>query len=178
MNCKIPCLIKELIRSANKRTTRKKTSAKIIKNKIFSAYVIKKKRKGNTNIDHSKIFMKRHIIHKAKHDLRPDSKERIPFELQEIGWNLSMMRLNYKLTKRTKTEKYKKCFRTNNTIKFNTTRKKLSELSNIIHSILIWKPERPVSILRLHEELNDKNSKFKKKIEREKCRSQLEKRFF
>ena len=58
------------------------------------------------------------------------------FELQEIGWNLWMMRINYKLTKRTNTEKYKNCIKTNSIVDFNTIRYKLSALSNINHSIL------------------------------------------
>ena len=52
--------------------------------------------------------MKTQIVQQTKHELRHDINEQILFELQEFGLNLSMMRLNYKLTKRTKTEKYKK----------------------------------------------------------------------
>ena len=40
-----PCLITALTRSANKKTTRKKTNAKISKNKNFSASVLKKEKK-------------------------------------------------------------------------------------------------------------------------------------
>ena len=37
------------------------------------------------------------------------SVEILIFEIQGFGWDLSMMRINYKLTKRTtKTEKFKK----------------------------------------------------------------------
>ena len=54
------------------------------------------------------------------------------FELPEIGWNLSMMRMNYKLTKRAKTEKIKN-LRENNTVKFNTIHYELRALSNIIN---------------------------------------------
>ena len=54
--------------------------------------------------------MKMHIVQHTKHELLHDINEKILFELQEIGWNLSMMRKNYELTKRTKTEKYKKMF--------------------------------------------------------------------
>ena len=64
--------------------------------------------------------MKTYIVQQTNHELRHDISEKILFELQEIGWNLSMMRLNYKLTKRTKTEKYKKCLRTNKIVNFNT----------------------------------------------------------
>ena len=79
--------------------------------------------------------MKSHIVQQTKHELRHDINEKILFELQEIGWNLSMMRLNYELTKRTKSEKYKKRLRTNNIVTFNTIRQKLSTLRNSIHSI-------------------------------------------
>ena len=67
-----------------------------------------KEEKRNTNIDHSQNFMKTHIVQQSKHDLRHDINEKIVFELQEIGRNLSMMRIYYKLLKRTKIEKYKK----------------------------------------------------------------------
>ena len=77
-----------------------------------------------------------HIVPQTKHELRHEINEKIVFELREIGWNLSMMRINYKLTKRTKTEKYKKSLRRNNILNFNTIRYKLSALSNIIHSVL------------------------------------------
>ena len=33
--------------------------------------------------------MKTHIVQKTKHELRHDINEKIPFELQEIGWNLN-----------------------------------------------------------------------------------------
>ena len=63
--------------------------------------------------------MKIHIVQQIKHELRHEINEKILFELQEMGWNLSRMRLNYKLTKRTKTEKHKKPLRTNNIVNFN-----------------------------------------------------------
>ena len=47
-----------------------------------------------------------------------------------------MMRINYKLTKRTKTEKLKMSLKMNNIINLNTIRQKLTALSNIIHLIL------------------------------------------
>ena len=64
----------------------------------------KKRRKTNTDFDHSKT----HIDQQTKHELRHDLNRKIVFELQEIGWNLSKVRINYKLTKRTKSEKHKK----------------------------------------------------------------------
>ena len=56
--------------------------------------------------------MKTHIniVQQTKHQLQNDINGKIVFELQEIGLNLSMMIINYKLTKRTKSEKYTKIF--------------------------------------------------------------------
>ena len=51
-------------------------------------------------------------------------------ELQEIGWTISMMRTIYKLTKRTKTEKYKKFLRKNNILNFKTIGYKLTAFRN------------------------------------------------
>ena len=66
--------------------------------------------------------MKTHIVQQTKHELRQDINEKINLELQEIGWNLSMMKLNYKLKKRTKTEKYKKMFENEHIVNFNNIR--------------------------------------------------------
>ena len=57
-------------------------------------------------------------------------------------------------------------------INFKTIRYNLSASGDIIHSIFNYKLMRPVSNLRLPKEQKKtgKNCKFKKKIEREKCR--------
>ena len=56
-------------------------------------------------------------------------------------------------------------------INFQTIRYKQNVLGNIIHSIFNYQLKRPVSNLRLpKEQKTRKNIKFKKKIEREKCR--------
>ena len=55
---------------------------------------------------------KSHIVQQTKHELPHDINEKILYELP-IGWNLTMMRLIYKLTKRTKTKKYKNFFEKN-----------------------------------------------------------------
>ena len=52
--------------------------------------------------------MKTRILQQKKHGLGHDIKRKKVFELQENGSNLSLMRINYKLTKRGKTKKYKK----------------------------------------------------------------------
>ena len=75
------------------------------------------------------------------------------FKIQGIGWHLSMMRLKYKLMKRTtnteKKEKYSKIYDITN---FKTIRYKLTAVGNIIHSIFNYKLLRPVNKLRLHKE--------------------------
>ena len=48
------------------------------------------------------------------------------FKIQGIGWYLSMMRINYKLTKRTKTEEIEKSLKMYNIIHFKTIRYKRS----------------------------------------------------
>ena len=47
-----------------------------------------------------KIFMKTHTVQQTKHQLWDDIIWKVVFELQGIGCNLSMMRINYKLTKK------------------------------------------------------------------------------
>ena len=65
------------------------------------------KRKKQILTTHN-TFMKTHIFQQTIHQL-PGNISRNFFELQGVGWDLSMMRISYKLTKRTtKTEKLKK----------------------------------------------------------------------
>ena len=60
----------------------------------------------------------------------------LSFEIQEIGWDLSLMKISYNLTKRTtKNEKFEKNFNML-IINFKTIRYKLTASSNIIHSIV------------------------------------------
>ena len=81
------------------------------------------------------------------------------------------MKISYNLTKRTtETEKFEKYFK-RYIINFKTIRYKLTASGNIIHSILNYKIMRPVGNLRLpKEQKTGKNSKFRKKIDREKFR--------
>ena len=89
--------------------------------------------------------MKTHIVQQTNHQLEHDINGKMVsmdiIELQRTGWNLSMNRIYYKLTKRTKTEKYKKSLKTNTfknsyiTQKLNTICYKLTALSNIYHLI-------------------------------------------
>ena len=88
-------------------------------------------------------------------------------EIQEIGWDLSLMKKSYNLTKRTtKTEKLEKNFKMF-TINIKTIRYKLTASGNINHSILNYKPMRPVINLRLPKE---QKQQVHEKIEREKSR--------
>ena len=75
------------------------------------------------------------------------------FKIKGIGWELSMMRINYKLTKRTtKTQKFQNFRKKFNIINFITIRYKTTASSNTIHSMLTYKLMRSVSILRLHKD--------------------------
>ena len=75
------------------------------------------------------------------------------FKIKEIGWNLSMMRVKYKLTKRTKnTKKIEKSSKIYNITNFKTIRYKLTASGNINYSIFNYKLLRPVNKLRLPEE--------------------------
>ena len=88
-------------------------------------------------------------------------------EIQEIGWDLSLMKISYNLTKRTtKTEKLEKYFKMF-IINFITICYKLTGSGNINHSIINYKPMRPVINLRLPKE---QEQQIQEKIEREKCR--------
>ena len=93
------------------------------------------------------------------------------FKTQEIGCDLSLMKISYNLTKRTtKTEKFENYLKLY-IINFKTKGYELTASGSIIISILNYKLKRLVRILRLHkEQKTGKNSNFKKKIEREKCR--------
>ena len=75
------------------------------------------------------------------------------FEIQGIGCDLSMSRIDYKLMKTTtKTEKYEKSLKIYNIINFKYLRCKLTASGNIIYLIVNYKFMRPVSILRLPKE--------------------------
>ena len=93
------------------------------------------------------------------------------FETQEIGCDFSLMKISYKLRKKTtKTEKFEKQLKVY-IINFKTKSYELTAWSNIIYSILNYKLKRVVSNLRLPKKTKTgKNSNFKKKKEREKCR--------
>ena len=88
-------------------------------------------------------------------------------KIQETGWDLSLMKICYNLTKRTtKTEKLEKNFKMF-IINFKTIPYKLTTSGNINNSILNYKPMRPVINLRLPKE---QKQQIQEKIEREKCR--------
>ena len=91
------------------------------------------------------------------------------FEIQGIGRDLSTTRISYKLTKRTKTEKFEKSLKMYNIITYNTIRYSLTVSGNIIHLMVNYKFTRPVSILQLPKE--KKAIKANSKKLGEKCRS-------
>ena len=88
-------------------------------------------------------------------------------EIQEIGWDLSLMKISYYLTKRTtKTEKLEKYFKMF-IINFKTINYKLTASGDINHSVLNLKPMIPVIKLRLPKE---QKQQIQEKIDREKSR--------
>ena len=92
------------------------------------------------------------------------------FKLQGIVWDLSIMRINYKLTiKATKSEKIEKSlkvFKRYNIINFISIRNKLTALGDPFHSILNYNLMGPVSFLRLPKELKKQKQQIQKKNER------------
>ena len=72
------------------------------------------------------------------------------FEIQGIGWDLSMTRIIYKLTKRTKTEKSLIIY---NIINVQTIGYKMTVSGNKIPLIVNYNFMRPVRILRLPKNL-------------------------
>ena len=82
-----------------------------------------------------KTLRKTHIVQQTKHQGQIISNSMLSVQLQEIGWDLSLMKISYNLTKRTtKTEK----FENSNMfiINFKTIRDKLTVSGNIIQSML------------------------------------------
>ena len=67
-----------------------------------------KRREKETSIPLTKLLRKRILSNKQSISSDIISVSMLDFEKQGIGWNLSMMRISYKLTKRTtKSEKLK-----------------------------------------------------------------------
>ena len=74
------------------------------------------------------------------------------FETQEIGCDISLMKISYNLTKKiTKAEKFEKCLKMY-IMNFKTKGYELTALGNINYSIANYKLKRLVSILRLPKE--------------------------
>ena len=70
---------------------------------------------------------KTHIIQQTKHRWEVISVAMLIFGIQEIGCDLSLMKISYNLTKRTtKTEKFEKCLK-NYIINFKTKGYKLTK---------------------------------------------------
>ena len=105
LNCMTPCLITALTRSFFRKTRRKNKRQNKQKQKFFSEGAKRREKEPQILTSH-KIFMKMHIFQQTKHQLPHYFNGKIVFDLQGIGWNLSMMRISYKLTKGTKTEEY------------------------------------------------------------------------
>ena len=115
----------------------------------FYAIVLKEEKKERKRKnDHSKTFIKTHILQKTKHRWQIISVDMLIFETQDIGCDLSSIKVKYNLTRRTtKTEKFEKYLKMY-IISFKTKGYELTASGNIIDSILIYKPNRLVSNLR------------------------------
>ena len=87
----------------------------------------------------------------------------ITFEIQTFGWDLSLTRIGYKLTKRTtKIENFeKKYLKMYSNINLKTIRNRVIASSNNLHLIVTYKFMTRVSILRAPKKRQI--SKFKKK---------------
>ena len=84
-----------------------KTSNKISKKENLLADVKEEEKNKHKYSLLTNILRKTRFLRQTKHQLRHDTNEKIIFEFQGIRWNLSMLRITCKLTKRTKTEKLK-----------------------------------------------------------------------
>ena len=132
-----------------------------------------KEEKKKHKTDHSKNIYKNAYCPTKKTSVTNQISRCVFFlEIQEIGRDLLMMKISYKLTKRTtKTEKFEKNGKMY-IINFKTISHKLSPLGNIFHSIFNYQLMRLVSNLGLlKEQKTRKTTNSGKKIEREKCRS-------
>ena len=115
-------------------------------------------------------FLKTHIVQQIKHQWQIKSLDLLFIVIQEIGSDLSLMKISYILTKRTtKTEKFEKYLKMY-TQNFRTIHYKLAASVKIIHSILNCKLVRPVSNLYLPKEQKQaKTANSGEKIDQEKC---------
>ena len=74
-----------------------------------------------------KTFYKTHIFRQTKHWLQIKSVDMLFYGIQEIGCDLSLMKIKYNLTKRTtKTEKFENCLKLY-VINFKTNGYKLTD---------------------------------------------------
>ena len=71
----------------------------------YHANLLKKEKKKKQIMTNHKNFIKTHIVQQTKRQLHNFKKH---VELKGSGWHLSMMGIRYKLTKRTKKEKFVK----------------------------------------------------------------------
>ena len=74
----------------------------------YYANFVKRREKEAKKLTTQKTLMTTHFDQQSKHPLDIISIENFIFELQEIGWDLSITRISYKLTKRTTKSKKNK----------------------------------------------------------------------
>ena len=114
----------------------------------------------------TKFLWKRLMSNRQKISYDIISVNTIIFELQGTAWDISRVRICYKLTTRiTKIEKFKNILKTYNIKNFKTICYKMTAFSNINHFILNYKFLSPVSILRVYkEEKNRQNHQIQEKM--------------
>ena len=67
---------------------------------LLSPECAKRSEKKQKYITH-KTFMKTHIVQQTKHQLQCNISRQLIFKIEGIEWELSMMRISYKLKNRT-----------------------------------------------------------------------------
>ena len=92
-----------LTKSATRNTKWKNKRQNKQKHNFFSECA-KRREKETQILTTHKNFIKTHIVQQTKHQLRQDINAKMVFDYKE--WNLSLMSISYKMTKRTKTKKY------------------------------------------------------------------------
>ena len=101
-----------------------------------------------------------HIFPQTKHQWQILSIDMSSLEIQEIGWDLSLMKISYNLTKRTKTENFEKNFNmfiaNFKTVPINWLLRVTSFIQCSIRSL--WE------LSAIYGYLKNKNNKFKKKL--------------
>ena len=124
-------------------------------------------RKEKNKYTTHKTFMKTHIVQQTKHQVGHNISRQVNVGRHQkhgIWCDLSMMRISYKMTNWSKTEKIEIFWKLDNIINFTTIRYKLTAYGNFIHQYLItscwW--DRSALYQYIKKKRTGKSSKFKK----------------